>query len=145
MPTFDEAKQLPYLTNVIKETLRLCPSVASVSGRMTPRDVVLGEYVIPKGTSVGINIWALHHSRKIWGDDVEEFKPERFTDHIVDEKLVDPDATGPTVGEGKRDNYAWLPFSFGARACELIISNLALTLSRLRLGDAYKPSNFEFF
>ncbi|RUS20632.1 cytochrome P450 [Endogone sp. FLAS-F59071] len=117
VPTFDETKQLPYLTNVIKETLRLCPSVAAVSGRMTTRDVPLGEYVIPKGTSVGINVWALHHSRKIWGDDVEEFKPERFKDHVVDEKLADPDATSPAVGEGKRDNYAWLPFSFGARAC----------------------------
>ncbi|RUS29953.1 cytochrome P450 [Jimgerdemannia flammicorona] len=114
-PTFDETKHLPYVTNIIKETLRLQPSVAVLPMRITSRDVAMGPYIIPQNTVVTINFFALHHSRKVWGNDAEEFRPERFEDHQVDEKLADPDAD-PAVGEGKRDTYHWLPFSYGSRS-----------------------------
>jgi len=121
---------------VIKETLRLSPSVAFLIGRMTSREVAMGEYVLPQGTLVAINVWALHHSRKIWGDDVELFRPERFEGHIVDEKLADPDAANPAanpaLGEGKKDSYAWLPFGFGSRSC--IGMNFSYTEQRVALS-----------
>ncbi|RUP51839.1 cytochrome P450 [Jimgerdemannia flammicorona] len=117
-PTFDETKHLPYLTNIIKETLRLRPSVAQLPMRIASRDVAMGPYIIPQNTFITINFFALHHSRKVWGDDADEFRPERFEGHQVDEKLADPDAD-PAVGEGKRDTYSWLPFSFGSRSCKL--------------------------
>ncbi|RUS34436.1 cytochrome P450 [Jimgerdemannia flammicorona] len=146
-PTFDETKHLPYLTNIIKETLRLCPSVAQLPMRIASRDVAMGPYIIPQNTFITINFFALHHSRKVWGDDAEEFRPERFEGHQVDEKLADPDAD-PAVGEGKRDTYSWLPFSFGSRSFQKYEWSLPANSPHkdnilFRPGNLLRPKNLQ--
>lgn len=34
---------------------------------------------VPKGTVVTLNLFNLHHREDLWGNDVDEFKPERWT------------------------------------------------------------------
>lgn len=69
--------QLPYLTAVANEQLRLIPSVPN-SARVVVRDTqILGQHV-PAGVHVVISPWAINRSIKIWGDDAEEFRPERW-------------------------------------------------------------------
>lgn len=48
-------EQLPYLTAVNTEGLRLSPGVATRQARLAPdRELVYKEWVIPKGTPVGM-------------------------------------------------------------------------------------------
>ena len=47
-------------------------------------------YFIPKGTVILSNLWAVHHDKEYWGEDADEFKPERFlTDDGQDIKKWD--------------------------------------------------------
>ena len=38
-------------------------------GRQMSKDFEVGGHVIPKDTSVGVSIYALHHNPHVWGDD----------------------------------------------------------------------------
>ncbi|KAF7308128.1 Cytochrome P450 [Mycena chlorophos] len=91
-PTMDELNRLPYLEAVIRETLRLHAPVVFVQRTAMQDDVLpLGEaYVdkqgreftslgIRKGQTIHIPIWAVNNDPEIWGSDVAEFKPERWT------------------------------------------------------------------
>ncbi|ODM89327.1 Cytochrome P450 1A2 [Orchesella cincta] len=65
-------------------------------------DTVFQGYFLPKGATVVTNAYGIHHDPKIWGNDVNEFRPERF---LSDDK--------------KRviRHYALIPFSVGRRSC----------------------------
>ncbi|XP_054774215.2 cytochrome P450 4V2-like [Lytechinus pictus] len=97
--TSDDLPRLPYLTCVIKETLRILPSVPSIF-RKLDEDIILDGKVVPKETLVALSIYGLHQ-------DPEEFpNPDRF----------DPDRFLPENAE-KRHPYAYVPFSAGPRNC----------------------------
>jgi cytochrome P450 len=93
-----------------------------------------GGYDIPKGTTVFINFWALHHDPKYWKDP-DEFNPYRYLDENGKSK--------PTK------SYSWLPFSAGRRVCLgetlakpeilLMCANL-LQRFEIRLPDGVKPN-----
>ncbi|KAG9305516.1 hypothetical protein G9A89_006486 [Geosiphon pyriformis] len=79
----EDLKTLPYLNGVIHETMRLYPiGIETSSARMTTEDSIIGGYFIPKGTDVYISAYSIHHSKQYWGDDAEEFKPERWLDPL---------------------------------------------------------------
>lgn len=65
-----------YLQQCLNETLRLYP------GSMTNRDV--GEntqhkgFCLPKGACMQISIYSIHRDPRLWGQDAEEWKPDRF-------------------------------------------------------------------
>src|SRR5579871_3275210 len=82
---------------------RLTPSVAQLPIRIASRDVMVGEYLIPKGAHITVNIYSLHHNPKYWGNDAEEFKPERFDGDVE-----------------KQHAYDYIPFSTGTRSCKLL-------------------------
>ena len=69
---------MPYTEACILETLRLASVVPYALFHRTWEDVTLGGVFIPKNTTVLPNIYAVHHDPSIWGDNVEEFIPERF-------------------------------------------------------------------
>ena len=113
-----------YTEAVILETLRLS-SIAPVSvPHAATEDVKFHGYDIPKGTIVFANLYANHRDPEIWGEDVEEFRPERF---------LSPDETTVVRHE------ALIPFSIGRRVC------LGETLARdtLFLFAANLAQNFE--
>jgi benzoate 4-monooxygenase len=102
VPTFEMVRDLPYLSAVVNETLRF----HSTSGIGLPRQVPTdgegihykGKY-FPPGTVLSVPTYSIHHSKKIWGPDADEFKPERW------ERLT------------PRQKNAFIPFSYGPRAC----------------------------
>ena len=66
---------------VIDESFRIHPPVGLILERLVPRGgVTLHSVHLPMDTVVGINAWVLHRNKEIFGEDVNEFRPERWID-----------------------------------------------------------------
>ena len=98
-PTAADLETLPYLTQVLKEAMRLFPA-APVIGRRAVESTVIDGHTIPAGADVIVAPWVTHRHPDHWPDP-ERFDPDRFT----------PEA------EADRPRYAWFPFGGGPRAC----------------------------
>ncbi|KAK0643204.1 cytochrome P450 [Cercophora newfieldiana] len=73
-----EARALPYLQAVLRETIRLYPVPAEMYKQVGPAgDTVAGHY-LPGGTWIGHNYRAMMRRRDIWGGDADIFRPERW-------------------------------------------------------------------
>ena len=107
-PTFADAPRLLYVRAVIKEVLRWRPAVERGAPHKAAEDDRYEGTFIPKGATCMANIWHCNHDREIFGDDADDFKPERHLD--VNSEEVPP---GPreTNGEGH------VGFGFGRRVC----------------------------
>ncbi|MFF4229067.1 cytochrome P450 [Streptomyces sp. NPDC001820] len=98
-PGASDLDALPYLTQVLKEAMRLYPA-GPVIGRRAVAAAEVGGHTIPAGADVIVAPWVTHRHPRYW-DDPERFDPERFT----------PER------EKERPRYAWFPFGGGPRAC----------------------------
>lgn len=65
----------------MRETLRLSPPAAA-RGMAPLEDTTLlnGKYSIAKGQNILIHVSQAHRDPAVWGDDAEEFRPERNLD-----------------------------------------------------------------
>jgi cytochrome P450 len=97
-----ESQTLPYLDGVIMEALRLHPAVGLVLERVVPPGGadILG-HTVPAGTIVGCNPWVVHHSQEVFGEDVDDYRPERWTE-ASEEQLKMMKATMFQFGGGSR-------------------------------------------
>jgi cytochrome P450 len=73
--------KLDYTLSVIKESLRLEPPAAPA--REAPANYSIHTstgftIVPPQGTMVYISAWMLHRNPRVWGEDSNEYRPERF-------------------------------------------------------------------
>ncbi|KAK9075345.1 hypothetical protein SSX86_003668 [Deinandra increscens subsp. villosa] len=87
---------------VMNEVLRLYPTAPNVQRQVRGDIRVDQDSVIPDGTNIWIDVVAMHHDREFWGEDVNEFKPERFKDDLHG---------------GCLSKMGYLPFGFGGRMC----------------------------
>lgn len=79
--TFDlttiDPDHLPYMDNVCRESLRYIPPIP-----MTVRELVeddqLGDYMVPKGTTVLVYSNAINRLPEYWGPTADEFDPDRW-------------------------------------------------------------------
>jgi cytochrome P450 len=79
---------------------------------------------IPKGTVCIANIWHCNHDRAVFGEDADEFRPER---HLDEKGEL---SSGP-VETNKAGNVT---FGFGRRICvgkELAYDSLFIDISRM--------------
>ncbi|GAP90136.1 putative cytochrome p450 oxidoreductase protein [Rosellinia necatrix] len=79
IPAFGEVNKLPYLNAVLKETMRVFSTGSFPLERLVPAGgaVVSGMY-FPEGTSVGCLPAAVHLNKKVFGEDADVFRPERW-------------------------------------------------------------------
>jgi cytochrome P450 len=115
-PTADllNGSQLPYLEMVAKETLRCVPPVP-ITVRVASKDDELDGYEIPKGTVIVLVPGVTHRLKEYWGEDADEFKPERWAS--TSEAGASPtkgDAAGDLEG-GSKVFGAYMPFLLGPR------------------------------
>ncbi|EFN62598.1 Cytochrome P450 4C1 [Camponotus floridanus] len=94
-----ELSQLKYLDRVIKEALRLFPSVPAITRKLS-EDVKIGDYTFPKGITVVLAIATVHRNPEVWSDPLK-FDPDRFLPE----------------NSKHRNPYAYIPFSAGPRNC----------------------------
>jgi cytochrome P450 len=74
-----EGTKLEYLNAVITEALRAHAATGFVLEREVPEGgVTISGTFIPAGTIVGINSWVMHANKEVYGEDAEEFRPERW-------------------------------------------------------------------
>ncbi|CAN4096387.1 unnamed protein product [Withania somnifera] len=78
IPSKDDLAKLKMLSMILNESLRLYPPIVATI-RRAKADVDLGGCKIPLGTEVLIPILAIHHDQVMWGNDVNEFNPGRFS------------------------------------------------------------------
>ncbi|XP_059109222.1 cytochrome P450 4A2 isoform X4 [Peromyscus eremicus] len=64
--TWDHLDQMPYTTMCIKEALRLYPPVPGVSRELNTPVTFPDGRSLPKGVSVAISIYGLHHNPSLW-------------------------------------------------------------------------------
>ncbi|KAI0475699.1 cytochrome P450 [Xylariaceae sp. FL0804] len=121
-------EQLPYLTAVIMEAMRLAPAIATRSARVAPdRDLVYADcWRIPAGTPVGMTLHLLHQN------EAEYPEPRRFNP----DRWMDPD---PWQQLGKK---TFVPFGRGTRNC--VGMHLAWAELYLLLGSIVQRFEFEF-
>lgn len=78
--TVDMLPKLTYIDACIKETLRCNSPINMISVTSTKDQVLGGKYFVAKDQPAIALFRSLHHDRAAWGDDVDEFRPERFLD-----------------------------------------------------------------
>ena len=129
LPTFADATRLPYVCAIIKEVLRWRPTIPlGVPHAATEDDWYEGMY-IPKGTICISNIWHCNHDRAVFGEDADEFRPERHLDEHG-ELLPGPVETYQA---------GHVAFGFGRRICVgKEMANDSLFMSTVRILWAAK-------
>ncbi len=125
-PDFADLARLPFLGQVVKETLRLYSPAPGVFMRSATADVQIGQWLVPKGALVTI-LSALPQRDARWFANPERFDPDRFAPEAA--KLIPrgayfPFGTGPRVCIGN---------SFATMEMTLI---LAMLLQRHQLRRA---------
>ncbi|KAI9654563.1 MAG: hypothetical protein M1831_005324 [Alyxoria varia] len=100
--SWTDAQKMPYLDAVIQESFRLFPAVGLLLERQVPQAgaIVWGERV-PAGTIVGCNAWVLHRRPDVFGEDAQEFRPERWLEADA-KKLKEMKAAMFHFGAGSR-------------------------------------------
>ncbi|KAK6390630.1 hypothetical protein LTR65_005502 [Meristemomyces frigidus] len=109
VPSYEQINTLKYVQCCINESLRLHPVVPR-NERVAVRDTVLplgggadgaSPVFVTKGTLVCYNVYALHRRKDFYGSDADDFRPERWEDGKLQQRL----------------RWAYLPFNGGPRIC----------------------------
>ena len=128
-PEPGDIKKLVYSRAVFDEALRLSPP-ATFLGREAVEDVMVGDYLLPKGTVVHLAVRIPMHDER-WFHDPQKFIPERW--------LEDPQPSRP--------RYAYAPFGGGTRLCSgltLSVDEILAALAVLATHWRVDPVSEEF-
>ena len=98
-PAIEDVEDLEYAERVVKESMRLYPPVFSIL-REPIRDVELGGYHIPAGSTLTLAQWVVHRDPRYYRHPMA-FRPERWTDGFAKEL----------------PRFAYFPFAGGPRRC----------------------------
>ena len=100
-PTYQQVTQLTYITQILKEALRLWPPAPAYGISPLKDETIGGKYKLKKNTFITVLVMALHRDPSVWGPNPDAFDPENFS----------------REAEAARPVNAWKPFGNGQRAC----------------------------
>lgn len=102
---FAQANALPYLAAVIKEGMRMHPSVGMMLARTVPPEgAVICGYEVQGGVEVGINPWIIQRDAAVFPEP-DRFWPDRWLPSVSSEEQL------------KTMNRSFLTFGHGAHTC----------------------------
>ena len=128
-PTYQQVTQLTYITQILKEALRLWPPAPAYGIAPLQDETIGGKYKLRKNTFVTVLVMALHRDPSVWGPNPDAFDPENFS----------------REAEARRPINAWKPFGNGQRACigrgfamhEAALA-IGMILQRFKLIDVHR-------
>ncbi len=118
-PSPTDIAQLPYLTAICQETMRIYPVAPSTFVRVLKAPMELMGYQFKTGTSLLPSIYLVHHREDLYPE-AKSFKPERFL-------------------QRQYSAYEYLPFGGGNRRC----IGAGLAMLEMKLALATIMSNFQ--
>jgi cytochrome P450/NADPH-cytochrome P450 reductase len=129
-PTYQQVTQLTYITQILKEALRLWPPAPAYGiAPLKDESIGGGQYKLRKGTFITVLVTALHRDPSVWGPNPDAFNPDNFS----------------REAEARRPVNAWKPFGNGQRACigrgfamhEAALA-IGMILQRFKLVDVHR-------
>src|SRR5438876_3610129 len=128
-PTYQQVTQLTYITQILKEALRLWPPAPAYGISPLKDETIGGKYKLKKNMFVLVLPLALHRDPSVWGPNPDAFDPENFS----------------REAEAARPVNAWKPFGNGQRACigrgfamhEAALA-IGMILQRFKLIDTHR-------
>jgi len=124
-PNFDGLSRLKIVTMILYEVLRLYPAATFLT-RETFKTMKLGKYTFPPGVQFLLPILYMHHDSDFWGQDVNQFNPNRFSEGI---------------SKASRVPGAFIPFGGGPRIC--LGQNFAMIEAKMCLVRILQHFSFE--
>lgn len=97
--TLDHISKFKYIAAAVKETLRFEGPIPVVPRKAKSKILHAGKYEVDPEMHLVCNLRGLHHDPKVWGEDHNQFIPERMMDM------------------SKYPAGCWKPFGNGIRAC----------------------------
>ncbi|GME57771.1 hypothetical protein GTA08_BOTSDO13424 [Neofusicoccum parvum] len=124
--SYQQAQKLPYLQAVISEGLRVHSPPGVPLSREAPKGgaEIAGTF-FPEGSVLGMNAWVMHANKDVFGDDAEEYRPERW--------LVSKEEIG-------RMDRSILTWGLGSRTC--IGKNIALMEISILIPELVRSFDF---
>ncbi|KAJ5769077.1 hypothetical protein N7520_003636 [Penicillium odoratum] len=107
-PTWADFRSLPYINMIVKETMRWRPVTPLAFPHALSQDDWVNGYLLPKGTTVFLNVWGLHHDESVFPNP-EVFDPSRYKGR---HNLASDSAASPDYMQ--RDHYI---YGAGRRLC----------------------------
>src|ERR1700723_1608421 len=128
-PTYQQVTQLTYITQVLKEALRMWPPAPAYGISPLKDETIGGKYKLRKNTFITVLVLALHRDPSVWGPNPDAFNPDNFS----------------REAEAARPVNAWKPFGNGQRACigrgfamhEAALA-IGMILQRFKLIDVHR-------
>ncbi|VDM48287.1 unnamed protein product [Toxocara canis] len=119
---YNDLSKMPYLEQIMKETLRLCPPAPRML-RECNEDITIKNIRFEKGCAIVVPIYAVHYNSDYYPQP-EKFDPERFS----------PEA------RASMDPLTFLPFGYGPRNC----IGMRFAQLEIRMALAYLLHRFRF-
>ena len=128
-PTFEQVPKFRFLRRVLDEGLRLWPTAPAFTRSPREETVIGGKYVMRPEDWAIVVLPMVHRDKAVWGEDADEFNPDRFL---------------PGNSRG-RLAQTYKPFGTGERSCigrQFALHEAILVLARMlhRYDVAPDPS-----
>ncbi|KAM0062013.1 putative 11-oxo-beta-amyrin 30-oxidase [Helianthus debilis subsp. tardiflorus] len=122
----DGLNRLKNINMILHEVLRFYSPGVGIR-RMIHEETKVGNFTLPSGSHLMLHLMLLHYNTEIWGDNVNEFNPERFAED---------------VSNATKEQASFFPLGGGgARIC--IGQNFAMLEAKLALVMIPRRFSFE--
>lgn len=115
---FEQVAKLRYLRRVLDESMRIWPTSPGYFRRARTDTTIGGKYEFKAGEWALVVVLAMHRDPAVWGENADEFDPDRFMPENVK----------------ARPAQAYKPFGTGARSCigrQFAIHEMVMALALL--------------